>query len=40
MQFPILGGFNFMNCWATGYIAGSNAAFHALHTSNSTWIFL
>lgn len=27
----VTGGFNFMNCWSTGYVAGTSAAKYAIH---------
>ena len=30
----ITGGFNFMNCWSTGYIAGINSAHYVLNISD------
>lgn len=32
----VTGGFNFMNCWSTGYLAGTSAASFILNKQNSS----
>lgn len=31
----VTGGFNFMGCWATGFVAGQSAAAHVVGTETS-----